>query len=391
MASCGDGVRDGIEQCDGSDFDGFTCADFCGTGMLSCRADCTFNLAGCAVCGNGIINPGETCDGEALGGAECLNGGTMACLADCSGLDDAGCYACGNGRREGPEIGGEEACDGGDIGAATCPTPTYHGGTPGCSPSCTLDFGPAYCWRCGDGTLQPGEECDAGAGNGTPGNNCSAMCEFRCGDGTVQQEEECDDRNEADGDGCSRFCLWETTYAGGTAGDTCPATTPACVDACYASWNTAVAAPGPVVPCQDGAACDRDNAANGECLIQYFLCLNDPQNVVPGGPPPPCFARDVKRVALLPATTLTAGDKTLFLDAVDEMLRRFSGSVTRDATSVTRTTGLNRGLVCGGTMLKVPASGSRVLAVATTDSGNPTDSGTNQKTDVDQVTFTCSP
>ena len=32
---------------------------------------------------------------------------------------------------------------------------------------------------CGDGTPDPGEQCDLGAGNGTPGSCCTSLCEFR--------------------------------------------------------------------------------------------------------------------------------------------------------------------------------------------------------------------
>jgi cysteine-rich repeat protein len=64
---------------------------------------------------------------------------------------------------------------------------------------------------CGDGILDPGEECDDG--NNETGDGCSPSCflEGFCGDGTVQvgQGEECDDGNILDGDGCSAFCLVE--------------------------------------------------------------------------------------------------------------------------------------------------------------------------------------
>ena len=50
-AVCGDGVRDGTEQCDGTDLGGETCADvtsgFVHGGTLACNPDCTFNTDGC--------------------------------------------------------------------------------------------------------------------------------------------------------------------------------------------------------------------------------------------------------------------------------------------------------------------------------------------------------
>ena len=50
-AVCGDGVRDGSEQCDGADLGGATCASLSGGfvqgGTLTCNPDCTFNKTGC--------------------------------------------------------------------------------------------------------------------------------------------------------------------------------------------------------------------------------------------------------------------------------------------------------------------------------------------------------
>jgi len=74
--------------------------------------------------------------------------------------------------------------------------------------------GSAYVFRlspvCGNGILDPGEECDDG--NNVDGDGCNAECliEF-CGDGITQAGlgEECDDGNNVDGDGCSAECLIE--------------------------------------------------------------------------------------------------------------------------------------------------------------------------------------
>ena len=67
---------------------------------------------------------------------------------------------------------------------------------------------------CGDGNLDPGEECDDG---GTVnGDGCSSNCviEF-CGDDIRQVGlgEQCDDGNNSDGDGCSATCLDEGLVA----------------------------------------------------------------------------------------------------------------------------------------------------------------------------------
>jgi len=71
---------------------------------------------------------------------------------------------------------------------------------------------------CGNGVLDPGEQCDDG--NTKDGDGCSATCQFecqpipgqtciglpRCGNGVLTSNEACDDGNTASGDGCSEDC-----------------------------------------------------------------------------------------------------------------------------------------------------------------------------------------
>jgi hypothetical protein len=65
-------------------------------GVLDCAGDCTFDVAACTTCGNGVIETGETCDGGTLGGLECADlglgftGGALACDAAC-GHDTVAC------------------------------------------------------------------------------------------------------------------------------------------------------------------------------------------------------------------------------------------------------------------------------------------------------------
>ena len=64
---------------------------------------------------------------------------------------------------------------------------------------------------CGDGTTDPGEECDDGNISNNDGCSSNCLIEF-CGDGIRQSNlgEECDDGNNTDGDGCSATCIDET-------------------------------------------------------------------------------------------------------------------------------------------------------------------------------------
>ena len=95
---------------------------------------------------------------------------------------------CGNGTLE----PGEECDDGNTVGCD------------GCSPTCHIE-------RCGNGLVECNEECDDGPANGTPGDPCTATCTRapRCGDGVLDPGEQCDDGNTVSGDGCSATCQIE--------------------------------------------------------------------------------------------------------------------------------------------------------------------------------------
>jgi hypothetical protein len=68
-------------------------------GTLRCNSDCTFDVAACtlASCGNGVAEDGEVCDGNDLKGRTCASigygGGAVGCSEDCS-FDTGAC--CSN-------------------------------------------------------------------------------------------------------------------------------------------------------------------------------------------------------------------------------------------------------------------------------------------------------
>ncbi len=66
---------------------------------------------------------------------------------------------------------------------------------------------------CGDGFIDAPETCDDG--NATPGDGCSAICQREqvCGNGNREAPEACDDGNTAAGDGCSASCTIEAGHA----------------------------------------------------------------------------------------------------------------------------------------------------------------------------------
>lgn len=139
---------------------------------------------------------------------------------------------CGDGRTD-----PDEACDPGDEStpppACAALDPTYGSGTAGCLPSCEFDlsscqYAPPDPTLCGNGRLDPLEECDpmgAAVRCETPAwqdapARCTADCRIdrtlcvratRCGNGMTEPGETCDDGNTARCDGCSDACLTEPT------------------------------------------------------------------------------------------------------------------------------------------------------------------------------------
>jgi len=105
---------------------------------------------------------------------------------------------------------------------------------------------PEDCAVCGNGVLEPGEECDDG--NIAPGDGCSATCTLEafcgdsicgpgetnlncpedcavCGDGTLDAGEECDDGNILNFDGCTPSCQTDSDLDGiADVTDNCPST-----------------------------------------------------------------------------------------------------------------------------------------------------------------------
>jgi hypothetical protein len=139
--TCGDGVVDGTEACDGADLGGATCQSLgFASGSLACGADCRLNVFACVAadgCGDGEVGVGEECDGAELQGATCaslgLGAGRLACTSACR-LDASACSTCGDGIRQ-----PAEACDGADLGEVSCGALGLGAGAVTCSAACTLD------------------------------------------------------------------------------------------------------------------------------------------------------------------------------------------------------------------------------------------------------------
>lgn len=165
---CGDGVEDPGEECDLGSANGPD---------ARCSLDCRIN----AKCGDGVYDPNEECDdGNLVSGDGC----SKLCTLE---------SACGDGVVE-----GVEQCDDGNTSSGDS-----------CNENCTIPV-------CGDGRVDVQapfrEQCDEGTNNAdTQSATCSTSCEIiaHCGNGKLEPGEECDDGNLDAGDGCSASCTWE--------------------------------------------------------------------------------------------------------------------------------------------------------------------------------------
>lgn len=122
--SCGDGVSDALEQCDGANLGGQTCATAGAydQGDLACTSGCELDLSGCSACGNGVVDGSEECD---EGGANCADDPSCTCAPNCT------LPGCGNGVVE--AYLGEEC----DLGLENCDDPQC-----ACSTTCDGFFDP---------------------------------------------------------------------------------------------------------------------------------------------------------------------------------------------------------------------------------------------------------
>ena len=226
--TCGNGIVETGEECDGVDIQGATCANKVGAGSVGtvlCGNNCKyFNLSGCSAastCGNGNLDLGEVCEVGNLQGKTCADivgpgsTGTLKCGPTCYTFDTSGCSAattCGNGKGDENEV-----CDGNYVAGLTCADVVGFGskGTLRCNSTCTA-FDTISCTpevTCGNGRLDAGEVCDGAFLNGAScssrvgfgstgeikcNSNCSgydtSACSavVTCGNGILDSGEACD-------------------------------------------------------------------------------------------------------------------------------------------------------------------------------------------------------
>ena len=126
------------------------------------------------------------------------------------GGSTSGASSTGAGTSTGaPDTTGEPEPTGGATGTGTGTSDGSGSTSTGTTEAITSSDGssstgaPAFC---GDGAVDPGEECDEGASNSDAGT-CTAACKSAvCGDGLLGPGEACDDGNTDDADACTNAC-----------------------------------------------------------------------------------------------------------------------------------------------------------------------------------------
>lgn len=202
----------------------------CGTGLVCKAGACV-----AASCGDGIVSGTEQCD---LGSG---NGPGTGCEVDCK-------FSCSKAP---DSCADAEPCN----GAETCATVTVGGktgqkcaaGTPladgtACGTGKTCKAGVCTSALCGNGTLDAGEDCDFGSGNG-PGTGCETSCKFSC----TTAPDSCSDGNPCNG---AETCGVVTV--GGKTGQKCSAGTALAACAACGSGGVCVGGTCKSSVCGDG-------------------------------------------------------------------------------------------------------------------------------------------
>ena len=204
--TCGNGKLDEGEVCDGTLLNGATCSALVGygsTGTLVCNKTCTgfdFDASSCTeakTCGNGVLDEGEVCDGYLLNGKTCAqqvgfgSTGTPACNNTCTGFTNGTCTAaltCGNGK-----LDSGEQCDTNFLNGATCESVVGVGstGTLKCDSNCQFNTTNCEASRgCGNGTIEDNEECDGKVFRNNI-TTCNAYAPSLYESGTVTCDKNC--------------------------------------------------------------------------------------------------------------------------------------------------------------------------------------------------------
>ena len=290
-ATCGNGIVDPGEQCD----DGNTTSGDC------CSATCQAENLGSTTCGVGA------CERTV---PRCVNGISQACVPGtpapetCNGIDDD----CDGQIDQGL---GSTTCG---VGACTRTVQNCVNGVPQtCTPGTPGVEGPAGSPSCNNGI---DDDCDGLTDASDPG------CQLACGNGVLDPGEQCDDGNTASGDGCSATCQSELISGGGSVATDCEH-----------EWQAALVParnskgmPMNRQACTDGdPTCDFGPAGDNACTFHVAMCFNVTEQRFT------CTPTDVARVQLLQPSEAQPNDATAMAnrDALETALEGLQGAGAR--------------------------------------------------------------
>ncbi len=215
-------------------------------------------------CGNALRTTGQM-DATTDGTSDPTTDGTAGCTSD---------EECDDGH----DCNGRETCS--DEGTCEPGTPLSDGA------DCEVDGIDGSCLdeecvpeTCGDGDIDPLEECDDG--NVIPDDGCEVSCRYSC-----HEDSECDDGNVCTDDACGeggtgQMCLFENNTAACDDGNPCTEGDACSGGACVGGTN--------LCECETTEDCaehEDGNLCNGTlvCDTGSNVCVVDPETVVTCSP-----------------------------------------------------------------------------------------------------------
>lgn len=162
-----------------------------------------------ANCGNDLKEEGEKCDGNTKSCKSIdssFTGGYAKCNTSCTGYDTSTCEGGGSNLCGNNNVDPGEICDG-DTMPCKQLAGAPKGGTAKCAKDC-LGWDKSSCY----------ETNDDSDNNNNDHSGDSSDSKANCGNGFLDDGEECDDGNKMDGDGCSKYCMKETSIKSKSSG-----------------------------------------------------------------------------------------------------------------------------------------------------------------------------